>query len=69
MEYYRKHYYVSKLFRAYRLYNEVERVTTPAGRGEFQSSFELTGYITFLPPVAPLGDDGSFKALSSLQVI
>ena len=37
---------VSKLFRAYRLYNYV-RGTADAYGSTFQSSFELTGYITY----------------------
>ena len=36
---------VSKLFRAYGLYNEV-RCEDPKHVSMFQSSFELTGYIT-----------------------
>ena len=36
---------VSKLFRAYRLYNEYE-YDYEYDDNEFQSSFELTGYIT-----------------------
>ena len=36
---------VSKLFRAYRLYNDI-LVTRTKGHTVFQSSFELTGYIT-----------------------
>ena len=36
---------VSKLFRAYGLYNTMEYVMKHA-REKFQSSFELTGYIT-----------------------
>ena len=38
---------VSKLFRAYGLYNKVLRYMD-AIKDEFQSSFELTGYITAL---------------------
>ena len=38
---------VSKLFRAYRLYNAVANSST-AMTAVFQSSFELTGYITII---------------------
>ena len=38
---------VSKLFRAYRLYNE-KVINHNLYFKEFQSSFELTGYITML---------------------
>ena len=61
------HGIVSKLFRAYGLYNGVN---DDAGKGYlwFQSSFELMGYIT--PHCVNIYDaDGSFKALSSLWVI
>ena len=37
---------VSKLFRAYRLYNELIVNLEEDGLKGFQSSFELTGYIT-----------------------
>ena len=37
---------VSKLFRAYGLYNPVVEMSYGAPIGLFQSSFELTGYIT-----------------------
>ena len=39
-------YLVSKLFRAYRLYNSV-KILVIALTCVFQSSFELTGYITY----------------------
>mgnify|MGYP000957490531 CR=1 FL=1 len=58
---------VSKLFRAYRLYNNGVN-PEEALMFVFQSSFELTGYITAAPMMYKL-DRGSFKALSSLQVI
>ena len=38
---------VSKLFRAYRLYNGAVVGSVGAGFGMFQSSFERTGYITY----------------------
>ena len=39
---------VSKLFRAYGLYNKDDiEISTPSNY-EFQSSFELTGYITYV---------------------
>ena len=38
---------VSKLFRAYRLYNKENGKVTMHFFDEFQSSFELTGYITY----------------------
>ena len=37
---------VSKLFRAYGLYNTLEKWGVESGVHRFQSSFELTGYIT-----------------------
>ena len=40
---------VSKLFRAYGLYNELNREYFP-DYDQFQSSFELTGYITYHYP-------------------
>ena len=58
---------VSKLFRAYRLYNVAIDVRCEKAN-VFQSSFELTGYITAtLLAVSPR--EYGFKALSSLQVI
>ena len=38
---------VSKLFRAYRLYNWIDESEIVKAAAEFQSSFELTGYITY----------------------
>ena len=58
---------VSKLFRAYGLYN----VLTVSDNDEvyvFQSSFELTGYITVSQMTQGIILD-CFKALSSLRVI
>ena len=37
---------VSKLFRAYRLYNKYPVCNSDSKCSSFQSSFELTGYIT-----------------------
>ena len=37
---------VSKLFRAYRLYNNARKFYEKIDNNMFQSSFELTGYIT-----------------------
>ena len=60
---------VSKLFRAYRLYNNVTYPLIVLNADKFQSSFELTGYITkFATKSAPTLAK-CFKALSSLQVI
>ena len=42
-------HWVSKLFRAYGLYNSVEMRAHSHNTNAFQSSFELTGYITILP--------------------
>ena len=39
---------VSKLFRAYRLYNPITLIDVGGTDEWFQSSFELTGYITAL---------------------
>ena len=58
---------VSKLFRAYRLYNN-KSCYRKIKFSMFQSSFELTGYITEDYITTPAVGD-SFKALSSLQVI
>ena len=60
-------YKVSKLFRAYGLYN-VGGAVGKAGEFMFQSSFELTGYITKLV-LQCMVQSMSFKALSSLRVI
>ena len=58
---------VSKLFRAYGLYNPDGKYETKV-ISVFQSSFELTGYITsFLLSLNLILS--SFKALSSLRVI
>ena len=38
---------VSKLFRAYRLYNLLRLIIEKLSLRVFQSSFELTGYITY----------------------
>ena len=38
---------VSKLFRAYGLYNQVQLLDLQLSMELFQSSFELTGYITW----------------------
>ena len=38
---------VSKLFRAYGLYNDLSTYAFVDGSYKFQSSFELTGYITY----------------------
>ena len=59
---------VSKLFRAYGLYNGQFYGECGHPLTEFQSSFELTGYITVLP-IALLAASICFKALSSLRVI
>ena len=58
---------VSKLFRAYELYNLFPRLKAMVGC-EFQSSFELTSYITYSQDLKQWLDV-SFKALSSLRVI
>ena len=58
---------VSKLFRAYRLYN-AQMKSTLLSSLRFQSSFELTGYITLLLFYS-VKIELRFKALSSLQVI
>ena len=58
---------VSKLFRAYGLYN-VNLGPFAALGSPFQSSFELTGYITTRVSF-PVLLSPSFKALSSLRVI
>ena len=42
------HYLVSKLFRAYGLYNKDIEAAQELFTKRFQSSFELTGYITTL---------------------
>ena len=58
---------VSKLFRAYGLYNKKDMIVGD-NIEKFQSSFELTGYITksgIHKGINPL----CFKALSSLRVI
>ena len=52
---------VSKLFRAYRLYNDI-LVTRTKGHTVFQSSFELTGYITSIRGEVP---EGYFKQFQS----
>ena len=39
---------VSKLFRAYGLYNGLKLVRKRTMNNQFQSSFELTGYITIM---------------------
>ena len=64
---YQIYFLVSKLFRAYRLYN-YPMVYNEDGEMVFQSSFELTGYITE-DKVMKEKEFESFKALSSLQVI
>ena len=58
---------VSKLFRAYGLYNSDEAVEIVL-KTMFQSSFELTGYITYNHEYERMVKTG-FKALSSLRVI
>ena len=58
---------VSKLFRAYGLYNSYQQDVYEENI-KFQSSFELTGYITSNLNTKNL-DLGGFKALSSLRVI
>ena len=59
---------VSKLFRAYGLYNR-KFAFGEAILVEFQSSFELTGYITFSVGTSVPWKEPRFKALSSLRVI
>ena len=59
---------VSKLFRAYGLYNGIAAVTTFINGKLFQSSFELTGYITKISASLKV-NPSCFKALSSLRVI
>ena len=58
---------VSKLFRDYGLYNNDQFIDF-TGNYEFQSSFELTGYIT-KPLKSAKAARWCFKALSSLRVI
>ena len=60
--------FVSKLFRAYGLYNLIAPTTEPSPIPAFQSSFELMGYITLMSN-AEIEWKGCFKALSSLWVI
>ena len=57
---------VSKLFQAYGLYNEVFTYAGYEWIKLFQSSFELTGYITNKSEKA-IKTAPSFKALSSLR--
>ena len=52
---------VSKLFRAYRLYNGIKNGVKSVGSWGFQSSFELTGYIT-VQPKAFMGLDAKFQS-------
>ena len=60
---------VSKLFRAYGLYNKHRWIDESEIIKAFQSSFELTGYITIRLEINHRYDLTSFKALSSLRVI
>ena len=60
---------VSKLFRAYRLYNKLLKRPEEGKILKFQSSFELTGYITIFMKYDMEYVLKRFKALSSLQVI
>ena len=59
---------VSKLFRAYGLYNFTIYYSFSLAF-KFQSSFELTGYITLKDIDTTIDNFTSFKALSSLRVI
>ena len=58
----------SKLFRAYGLYNALCFKLNSRPKEGFQSSFELTGYITMVCTTI-VGNVMGFKALSSLRVI
>ena len=61
--------FVSKLFRAYGLYNRFIRERKVCLISLFQSSFELTGYITTTISLDYKHSFSCFKALSSLRVI
>ena len=60
---------VSKLFRAYGLYNDFSGSLNISVGILFQSSFELTGYITTGLLFKEVYEETCFKALSSLRVI
>ena len=60
---------VSKLFRAYGLYNSLTSIIIHEVHYLFQSSFELTGYITGAILDRAAIEEIGFKALSSLRVI
>ena len=66
---FKKYKFVSKLFRAYGLYNQSDTDCPEVDTIKFQSSFELTGYITSMLQEIIGSLIWSFKALSSLRVI